>query len=361
LYYDKSIYTNQEEGSYQFTIPWVTHALIQQNGTFTISYNNNKMADFYPSEEWDNDTHSWTTVLKFIDHVTIDDDGHIHFWYSNGTEAPNDQYSNITIKYLTNTIVDTGLVENSQYDFEGEGTGDQKIHLTWNTESVPGTKDENVIGAPINYIMETVVTTYDPNAPTTPQNHLLVLYSDPAYRQWLIDHYKTDDPATNKIWKYTSKKFTKADSNDANQKIFVTRDDWFDLGYVKGEPGGLHIIGQYDLAEGETYKDYLTDGIPPEAMPGRTMEDRGWAYLIAKQGENGEWVKVIYTYDYVHDKWQIVSSLDSATVDPTQSIILDSSIIDPVTGNLRPESELYVNSPHDYGIWLINSKIKSVY
>jgi hypothetical protein len=358
LYYDQSIYTDPTEGSYSVEIPWITSALIAQDGTFTLSYNNEVNAGVYPSSEWDSTTHTWTKVLNFIDHVTIDNDGKIHFWYSNGTEAPNTQYANISIKYLVDAEVRTGLNPASQYDFDGEGTGDQKIALTWNTESVPGTKDKSVIGTPLNYIMETLVSTYDPKAPNTPQNHLLVLYSDPAYRQWLISKYKTSDKKTNKIWSYTSKKFTQDDGTGSPK--FVTRDDWFDLGYVKGEPGGLHIIGSYTLASGETYQDYLDDTIPPENMPGNTQEERGWAYLIIDPNGATE-TRTIYTYDYEHSKWVVVSDLSAAVVDPTQIVIMDQSQIDPVTGNIMPADSDYIISPKDKGLWFVENEVKAAY
>ena len=164
----------------------------------------------------------------------------------------------------------------------------------------------------------------------------------------------------NKIYRYTSKKFTQADPADPSQKIFVTRDDWFDLGYVKGEPGGLHIIGQYELAEGETYKDYLDDSIPPEDMPGNTPEERGWAYLIVDPNE-GEEKRTIYTYDYEHSRWIIVSDLNSATIDPTQTVIMDNYIIDSVTGAVIPERSEYMNLPKENGLWFVEFKVKSAY
>lgn len=402
LYYDPSIYTDPTEGSYSFEIPWITSALIAQDGTFTLSYNNEVNAGVYPASEWDSTTHTWTKVLNFIDHVTIDEDGKIHFWYSNGTEADNTGYANIRIKYLVDAEVRTGLVKNSQYDFEGEGTGDQKIQLTWNTETIAGTKDVSVVGAPLNYIMETIVTTYDPNAPSTPQNHLLVLYSDPTYRNWLKNKYSSSDKKKNKIWSYTSQKFSKEDPatpylavtpagtenpsaegwyelNTAGRYvltadttvdttktyykhniIFITRDDWFDLGYVKGEPGGLHIIGEYTLQSGETYRDYLDDTIPPEDMPGNTSEDRGWAYLVVS-GSGAEVQRTIYTYDYVHSKWVVVSDLTASFIEPPQVVIMDGSKIDSETGLVIPEDDAYITLPRESGLWFVETKIKAAY
>lgn len=396
LYPNQSIYTDIEEGSYQFSIPWITNALIAQDGTFTLSYNNEVNATVYPPEEWNSETHTWTRVLNFVDHVVIDEDGTIHFYYSNGNEAPNDGYDNIKIKYLTDVQVNTGMVEDSDIAFEGEGTGDQRINLTWNTEVSPGTKDTSIIGAPLNYIMEALVTSYDENAPSTPQNHLLILYSDPVYRQFLRTKYP------NKIYRYTSQKFTEVSSSQPYKQITpvdnenpseedwyelingsyilttdtivdssknyyiknlipVIRDDWFDLGYVKGEPGGLHIIGQYELQEGQSYTDYLTDGVPPEDMPGNTPEDRGWAYLIY-DNTLGLGKRTIYTYDYIHEEWVIVSEINSAaSVDPTQSIIMDESTIDDITHEIKPKNEAYRYLPQTGGLWFVQSNILAAY
>lgn len=377
-------------------IPWVTNIQIDQNGEFSITYNNEENKDAYPAADgwtWDTVSHTGTKILNFIDHVSIDDDGTIHFWYSNGTEAPNTGYEYTFLKYLINADIDTGLDEESEYDFDGEGTGTQKVELTWNTETfTPGTKDTDIVGAPLNYIMEAIVTTYDSKAPNTPQNHLLVLYSDPAYRQWLIDKYQTSDPKTNKIWRYTSQKFTQIDpvmpyklvtpigtenpylegwyeldgsdyvlTTDLivysgknyyiKQISFVTRDDWFDLGYVKGEPGGLHIIGEAVLTD-------LVDGTPPEDMPGNTPEDRGWAYLVV-DSSGGTTTRTIYTYDYKQDKWIIVGEIGAATTDPTQIVILDESKIEG--GVVVPNNPSYSGLPKTDGLWFIRSTMKAAY
>jgi hypothetical protein len=252
--------------------------------------------------------------------------------------------------------------------------------------------------------MEALVTTYDPNAPDTPQNHMIVLYSDPVYRQFLVDHFTDEDIKKNKIWTYTSQKFTEenteepytavtpvGDENPSEQGWyelvpiedtdpveyeyvltedeevdptktyyqhnikFVTRDDWFDLGYVKGEPGGLHIIGSIDLNPGETYADYLDDAIPPEKMPGNTFEDRGWAYMFV----NADGVtRTLYTYDYLHDKWVKVPDFFEAP----QAVILDRAVLNPDTGKEEPETDIYKEAyPFDSGLWFVKSDIKAAY
>lgn len=448
LYYDQSIYTDVEKGEYATIIPWLTDTIIKQNGEIVITFNNNvngfvqvssgdsfsrekkyytknnigqysydstvtesnfvdKVANglYEPKSGWNVDTNTYTHHIKFIDHVTIDTDGTIHFWYSDGQEAPNSGYTNIKIKYLTDVKVRTGVKENSQYDFEGEGSGDQRIQITYNTETIPGTKDTSVIGAPLNYIMEAIVTTYDEAAPNTPQNHLLVLYSDPAYRHWLRDKYYSADSKKNKIWSYTSQKFTQEDpakpysevtptgTENPNTEgwyelipynntyvltsdttvnstktyyihnvVYELREDWFDLGYVKGEPGGLHIIGSYTLNEGETYQDYLVDGVPPENMAGNTSEERGWAYLIIKPaaGTSAE-ERSIYTYDYVHEKWVVITNIAAAVAEPTQVIIMDTSKVDAISGKIIPQNPDYSTSPMENGLWLVETQIKALY
>lgn len=363
LYEDKSIYTDANEGSCSFTIPWITNALIDENGTFAITYNNNingfdkldisavfdSTQTYYVKDKIGQfDVDSTVNATNFADKVA---EG--LYIVKENWDIENNTYSKV-LRLIEDVNIRTGLVENSDYDFEGEGTGDQRVEITYNTESTPGIKDTTVIGAPLNYIMEAIVSKYDVNAPSTPQNHLLVLYSDPAYRQWLAENYP------NKIYSYTSEKFTQADPTDPSKKIFITRNDWFDLGYVKGEPGGLHIIGQYELAAGETYRDYLDDAIPPENMPGNTPEERGWAYLIVdKSGE--EDVRTIYTYDYEHSEWIVVSDLSAITVDPTQIVILDSATIDPITSKLIPENNDYANLPKENGLWFITSEMIAAY
>lgn len=247
------------------------------------------------------------------------------------------------IPWIDDVNIDTGLNSASLYDFDGEGTGTQKVNIYWNYGNyiviVPiGTENpssegwyekvgndyilttditvtygktyykfiphQTVIGQPLNYIMETIVTTYDPDNPNTPQDHLLVLYSDPAYRNWLATKYPS------KMFTYTSQKFTEADPLNPGGKRYVVRNDWFDLGYVKGEPGGLHIIGEYVLNSGETYQTYLTDGVPPENMPGNTSQERGWAYLITDPSVTPV-ERLIYTYDYIvgHDRWTVAGKV----------------------------------------------------
>jgi hypothetical protein len=355
LYVDPSIYTDPAEGSYSYQIPWITRAAIDQNGDFRLYYNNdvNKARTIAAGGIWDDATNSYYKKLHFIDHVTIDNDGMIHFWYSDNTEAPNTGYLNIRIKYINDVDLDTGLIDGSAYDFDGEGTGDQKIHVTYNTETVPGTKDEEAIGAPLNYIMEAIVTKYDKNALSTPQNHLLVLYSDPAYRAWLASKYPS------KIMRYTSQKFTEADPTNPGDSRYVTRNDWFDLGYVKGEPGGLHIIGQFVLdATHPDYHSYLADGVPPED-PTMTNdpEMRGWAYLIVDDDPTNP-TRKIYTYDYPNNKWILVSDISSSAVDPVNTIIMDSATIDG-TGNYVPVN--YTSEPNDNGLWLVEEMVKAVY
>lgn len=296
--------------------------------------------------------------IKWYESVNVLDDGTIIFTYN--TLLPDGithetQTFDKAIKIIDHVDLDTGLNKQSPSDFDGEGTGTQEIVITWNQETVPGTKDTSVVEGPLNYIMETIVSTYDPKAPNTPANHLLVLYSDPAYRTWLATKYPE------KIFSYTSQKFTRINPI-TSQTEFVTRNDWFDLGYVKGEPGGLHIIGEYTLQSGETYQDYLDDAIPPEDMPGNTPEDRGWAYLIVTPATlTTDELRTIYTYDYVHERWVVVADILPPGIDPTQIIIMDESKIDAETGGIIPKKPEYASLPDTNGLWLIQNNIKSVY
>jgi hypothetical protein len=159
--------------------------------------------------------------------------------------------------------------------------------------------------------------------------------------------------------RYTSQKFTEADPTNPGDSRYVTRNDWFDLGYVKGEPGGLHIIGQFVLdATHPDYHSYLTDGVPPED-PTMTNdpEMRGWAYLIVDDDPTNP-TRKIYTYDYPNNKWILVSDISSSAVDPVNTIIMDSATIDG-TGNYVPVN--YTSEPNDNGLWLVEEMVKAVY
>lgn len=312
-------------------IPWPLKIDLAEDGTFSIQYNNNTNKNRYPSSEWEwnNTTHTATKTGK--------------------------------LRLLQDIYIDTGL--NHEED-PLEGKGSQKVTVI----TTDGMKKE--IGAPLNYIMEAAVSLpkADYAVANNMHNHLLVLYSDPAYRQWLIDNYP------DRQVKYLSTKFGE-------------RNDWFDLGYVKGEAGGLHIIGSftiqyvevenpegnpasqgwyekngddYSLTEDtvvdpnktyyrkQNYKDFLDDTKDPVAMT-NNPEDRGWAYLVVDPlGE--EILRTVYTYDYQNEKWIIVSDLSSFTITPDQFILIDE--VDGENEQIPADQEKSDNLDIE-GIWMM--------
>lgn len=118
--------------------------------------------------------------------------------------------------------------------------------------------------------------------------HLLVLYTNPEMRKAAVD---------------AGKAVSFIDKNG------IKHDDWWDLGYIRGEYGGIHIIGDLNSI------DDLPEGGPSE-------EYRGWAYTITENDKS-----LIYVYDYSdnHKGWYSIGSIDSNSIDPI-SIMIHSQI-----------------------------------
>lgn len=120
-----------------------------------------------------------------IQDISVADNGSLIINYTHDGIKTTDN----KIKWITSVSVNTGSKE-------GEGT--QKLVIQYND----GTSKE--IGNPINYIMKTAITE---------DYHLIVLYSDPAYRKKIV--------AEGKGYEYEG------------------RNDWYDLGDVKSDSGVL--------------------------------------------------------------------------------------------------------------------------
>ena len=125
-------------------VKWITDVQIANDGTVTVSYNNDDPA-YVASQR-----------LKWINDITLAKDGTFTISWNNGTED--------TVYHL-NWL--TGVSINTNLEGQDEGTGNQKLHVTW----ANGTTED--IGNPINYIM---------NMAVNENNHLLVRYSDPVRR-----------------------------------------------------------------------------------------------------------------------------------------------------------------------------------
>lgn len=156
-------------------IRWLTGATLVNNGTFTLSWNNGTADTVYAN------------LFKWISGASVDQTGTITFNWNNGDEST---VLNNMVRWISGTSLAadgtftiswnngtedtvyhlnwlTGISVNTNLEGQDEGTGNQKLHVTW----ANGTTED--IGNPINYIM---------NMAVNENNHLLVRYSDPVRR-----------------------------------------------------------------------------------------------------------------------------------------------------------------------------------
>lgn len=247
------------------------------------------------------------------------------------------------IKYLDNVQIDTG-------DVEGEGT--QKVEVTYNT------REKELIGNPLNYIMQTAISQ---------DSCLLVLYSDPARRAAIVA---------------AGENVTFTDSNG------IKRSDWHNLGYIKGESGGIHIIGNYDSYEdliaayaekdengnsiyigletgiryyyNTTTKRYEDESGNPidqtdtskykVSSVGPTGDYYGWVCTVTGQSESIDGETLVYTYFYAYDyldesrQWYYIGSISSSTIDPSASIIVCKAL---------PSGNPEIGTLNEKGVWFV--------
>lgn len=238
-----------------------------------INYNRSAEGDF---------EYIYVGDYNVIDDLTITSDGKMTVTYTH--KDPKDFY--------LKTITDVQIDWNSESGLNKEGAGDQKVHITYSTG------EDEAIGAPINYIMEAIITKEDPEEDPSiivGPSRLLILYSDPKYRQKLKEE--------GKCVRYRSNKFI---GEDGKGEI---RDDWYDMGYVRGEPGTIRFIGNLTPAEAERI---LVKGQSPEKITGDSSM-HGYCYTV---GEETEEQKIIYYYDYLKEKWIILGSITSSLFKP---------------------------------------------
>lgn len=320
-------------GSYSFILPWINKVNLSSTGEFKIFFNNdkNKAAVIADGGIWDDDDHAYVKNIAWVKDIKIDEDGTMTLiWCDDTLDNPHRTVYNFKMKKIDNVWIET-----EKPDGAGEGTGDQKIHLEFNTK-VPDPEDPTrmiketkIIGKPINYVVETIVSQKE-NEWSVPENHLLVWYSDPVYRTKL----KIDFP--DKVYTYKGIKDTTA------------KDGWFDLGYVKGGYGGIHIIGNVE-AEEDLYNDGATKRDPkkPEDIGGPGCE--GWVMTVHDPDDTGI-DPVIYAYDYTStpNKWYPIGSLNGDQIDP-RKVIVASNINTPPT-TLNTHGFWLVTEPRKYAL-----------
>lgn len=224
----KVVYNTGETTSFDKMIQWITKVQLDADGHFKVEYNNEASA--------------YETNLVWISSIDLADDGTIKFIENNGTEHKHEKY----LKHISNISVNT--------------EGNQKLHIVYNTG------DEEDIGDPLNYIVETVICPDD--------FHLLVYYSDPALRQQIV--------------------------NEGKNHTYNGKNDWFDLGAIKDEDGiliGLNI-DENDVVnfEPSTVINYLNQTYP------NGLVNAGMVGKIATAGRPND-IKRFYAFDYNKNTW----------------------------------------------------------
>lgn len=244
-----------------------------------------KYAVKYNAINYDNIKTGESTVITddlsnydVLNKIELKPDGTVLAHYTNRNSEPLDNQ--------VQWIYDVGIDTDGNGAVPEEGAGDQRIHYTYNTDTMTTT----AIGRPLNYIIDSVVTDYDAtkNPDNIPMYRMLVYYSDPARRTSTISYY--------------------------SEKLGKVVTGWTDMGYVRGPVEGLRIIGEVnditDLQDQET-----GEWLKPEEIvsdPGLAEKMQGWAVTDAAH--------YIWVYDY---------KVDSSTVQPWYSIgNIDASLVD---------------------------------
>lgn len=204
-------YTHDDDTVYTQWFQRIDEVTLDEDGTFTVTYNR-------IDENGDNET--YVTSLQWVTDIGIDEDGNLTIHYSNEDDTSGTYLGQI--RQISSISINT-----TSEDSDEEGTGNQKVHVVYNTDS-----EGEDIGEPLNYIMKMALVEDD--------YHLLVYYSDPARRNDLIESGES----------YT----------------YDGKDGWFDLGAVKDDSGiliGLNLTTDdsedYDLNNTTEAIAYLND------------------------------------------------------------------------------------------------------
>ena len=180
---------------------------LTQDGTLTTTMNDGTVT---------------TKTLQWIDHISVSADGTVNYYYNNNPHRiPGDDIPNFTQNKLIQWVDGVKLDGNN-------GLGSQKISVQYNTDNSSWTE----IGDALNYIMEATVSKSVNLAGAPAPYHLLVLYSDPDRR--------AASPASERTTYYS--KYKKSQGQSPNPDGTYTRDDWHDLGNVRGAKGGFNTI-----------------------------------------------------------------------------------------------------------------------
>jgi hypothetical protein len=340
-YYILKDYTKSETGeeSERVYLKDIYHRVISQtsfntaNSSFIIDYSDGSQEEPIPARFLDNvainnkqeltvtytDSNGTPTVIskpiKFIDNIYYADNGTVTITYNTGeTYTPSNKFKTISSIALRNdnkliinyNTGDEPFVADYAFKFIDNISMDdnQNITITYivgTNEAGEAIKSTETIENPINFVSEMAV---DPST-----YNLLCYYSAPAYRAAIPEDKKAS---------------------------YNNKDDWYNLGCVRGESGGIHIVGDFDSLE--DLKNTYPTGIPYNKEG--ALNYKGWVCTVTNNGVN-----ILYTYDYIGEKgWYSIGSLDANLIRPEAVILIDEAKDGaPASGRILNQN----------GIWLI--------
>lgn len=334
--------TLQENGEHEYqeypnVLDWVTSATLTSDGKFTILYNNDTAIVGYDSDDEPIYGNKYEARLNWIDYVEFAEDGTITFrWNSDTTRTgiPAYQFEK-TIKFIDSMRVH----DKSPLETGYEGSGDQKLYVTYNIGG-----EEYAVSAPINYIIENCISKPTLAYPKAPYNHLLVYYSDPEKRAAYKDKW-VKYPSAQVIDNYIDT--VDAEGNLIRTPVYHVWSEWVDLGDVKGDVGGIHMLK--DVSSLDELKDADGKYIPPEQLTDENgivinADGAGWSCTLATDPTLD--TREILCYDYDKKQWYSVGSLGSSGAGDPRYIIVKSK----PNEDMLPES-VDVGLLNTYGFW----------
>ena len=250
---------------------------IASNGDLTIAYNT---GDVVKHEKY----------LKVLDNINVASNGDLTITYNTGDIVKHEKY----LKVLSDVSIETDTGA-------GEGSGDQKVHVKYNTgEAVE-------IGKPLNYIIETVISE---------DYHYLIYYSDPEKRKQLEQAGKTRE--------------------------YGGKAGWYDLGSIKDEDGILVGLNIDTATHPELANDisaaikYLNEQYP-SGLTGEGL--KGKIVTIGGADSND---KKFYAFDYNTKSWYFLGMLKTEMT----SLYMIAKASDPDID--KKKNELSLN-----GLWFV--------
>lgn len=266
-------------------------AELTEDGQFKLTFNTDHIQVGTNEDGTPIYSNQFIKQLQWIDKVELTETGDLQFFYNTDHNTPVK-----TFKSVVRTIKDVYIETNKDGDGTLEGTGNQKVHVEYNTGEV------DAIGKPLNYIIESAISSREKSEDIAPY-HLLIYFSDPQVRAQYADN--ADFP---RLASYPSEKF--------NGEILT---EWVDFGSVKGETGGLKV---YTNITDMSVLD-KPDGtkMSPEEFAGDPSKE-GWGITYTSAGKS-----VFLMYDYEKGTWYECGEIDYSVVSPEAIIVLDTPIV----------------------------------